>query len=125
ATKVVDRALLEPATARLGEVELRDQALRGGYRLVDHRDRPGYEPGANVVNLAATGVMVPEAIAASRLLDAEGIFANVLALTSPQLCYDGWRGWLDGHVRKPGGRPPAWLRRLGPRRGGEGPVPHL
>ncbi len=122
-TKVVDQALLEPAVARLGETELRAQVLRGGYRLVDHRARAGYEPGANVVTLAATGVMVPDAVAASRLLEAEGIFANVLALTSPRLCYDGWRARLDGHVRKRGPRPPSWLRGLVPAAEVEGQVP--
>ncbi len=122
-TKVVDQALLEPALARLGEGELRAQALRGGYRLVEHRDRPGYEPGANVVNLVAVGVMVPEAVAASRRLEAEGIFANVVALTSPRLCYEGWRARLCGHVRRSGPRPPSWLRRLVPAGEVEGQVP--
>ncbi len=122
-TKVVDQALLEPAAARLGEGELRGQVLRGGYRLLDHRERAGYEPGANVVNLAATGVMVPDAVAASRLLEAEGIFANVLVLTSPRLCYDGWRARQDGHVRKRGPRPPSWLRALVPADEVEGQVP--
>jgi pyruvate dehydrogenase E1 component len=122
-TKVVDQALLEPALARLGEDELRAQALLGGYRLVDHRDRPEYEPGANVVNLAAVGVMAPEAVAASRLLEAEGILANVVVLTSPRQCYEGWRARLDAHVRRRGPRPPSWLRRLVPVDEVEGQVP--
>lgn len=122
-TKVVDQALLGPALARLGESELRAQALRGGYRLLEHGDRPGYEPGANVVNLVAVGVMAPEAIAASRLLEAEGIFANVLVLTSPRLCYEGWRARLCAHVRRRGPRPPSWLRRLVPADEVEGQVP--
>jgi pyruvate dehydrogenase E1 component len=90
---------------------------------VDHRDRPGYEPGANVVNLVATGAMVPEAVAASRVLDADGIFANVLVLTSPRRCYDGWHARLDAHVRRTGPRPPSWLRRLVPGDEVEGQVP--
>jgi pyruvate dehydrogenase E1 component len=110
-TKGVDQALLEPALARLGEAALRAQVLAGGYRLVDRQDRPGYEPGANVVNLAAVGVMVPEAVAASRRLEADGIHANVLALTSPRRLYDGWQG-----CRAAGGgggaAPRPWLSRL-------------
>ena len=122
-TKVVDQALLAPALERLGESALRAQVLRGGYRLLDRRDRPGYEPGANVVNLAAVGVMVAEAVAASRLLDAEGIHANVLVLTSPRLCHDGWHERLIGRLRTDGARPASWLRRLIPADEVEGQVP--
>ena len=111
-TKVVDQALGESALVRLGEAALRAQVLAGGYRLVDHRERADYEPGANVVNLAAVGVMVPEAVAASRLLEAEGIYANVLVLTSPRRCYAGWRAALEARVRKTGAWPRSWLRRL-------------
>jgi pyruvate dehydrogenase E1 component len=121
-TKVVDQALLEPALARLGETALRTQVLAGGYRLVDHRDRPGYEPGANVVNLAAVGVMVPEAVAASRLLEAEGLHANVLVLTSPRRLYEGWQGRLAARARG-GAAPRAWLSRLVTADEVEGEVP--
>jgi pyruvate dehydrogenase E1 component len=122
-TKVVDQALLEPALTRLGASALRSQVLRGGYRLVDHRERGDYEPGANVVNLAAVGVMVPEAVAASRLLEADGIYANVLVLTSPRLGYEGWRRGLAGEA---GGSPPrarGWVHRLVPADEIEGEVP--
>ena len=111
-TRVVDQTLLEPALARLGEGGLREQVLRGGYRLVDHAGRDRYEPGANVVNLIGVGVMVPEALEASRLLEADGVYANVLALTSPRGCYEGWRQGLDARVRRTGHRPPSWLHHL-------------
>jgi pyruvate dehydrogenase E1 component len=113
-TKVVDQALLRPALDRLGEPALRAQVLRGGYRLVDHSGCAGYEPGANVVNLAAVGVMVPEALEAGRRLDAEGIHANVLALTSPRAAYEAWWRPVDGHLRSPSGAPAphCWLRDL-------------
>jgi pyruvate dehydrogenase E1 component len=97
-TKTVDQALFEPALARLGEAALRAQVLRGGYRLVDRTDAAGYEPGANVVHLVAAGVMVPEAVLASQRLAAEGIHANVLALTSPRRCYETWRGAMRAAV---------------------------
>jgi pyruvate dehydrogenase E1 component len=116
-TKVVEQALLDPALARLGEAGLRAQVLAGGYRLVDRQDQPGYEPGANVVNLAAVGVMVPEAVAAARLLEAEGIHANVLALTSPRRLYEEWA--------RPAGRAagPPWRSRLVTADEVEGEVP--
>jgi pyruvate dehydrogenase E1 component len=109
----VEQALLEPALARLGEAGLRPRVRRGGYRLVDHRAAPGYEPGANVVALLATGVMVPEAVAASRLLEADGIFANVLVLGSPRAAYADWRA-------DPGR---AWVRRLVAADEREGEIP--
>jgi pyruvate dehydrogenase E1 component len=106
-TKTVDQALLEPALARLGEPTLRAQVLRGGYRLIDQAERGDYEPGANVVNLVATGAMVPEAVEASRLLETDGIRANVLVLTSPRRAFETWResltARLDGRVV------PSWI----------------
>jgi pyruvate dehydrogenase E1 component len=122
-TKTVDQALLEPALDRLGEATLRGQVLRGGYRLVDRGTEPGYEPGANAVTLVAAGVMVPEAVEASRELALEGIHANVVALTSPRACYGEWRQQVDALVRR--GKPdaPAWVRELFPARDLEGEVP--
>ena len=110
-TKTVEQAWLEPAIARLGELALREQVLRGGYRLVDHAARAGFEPGANVVNLVAVGVMVPEAIEAGRLLEADGIYANVVALTSPRRCYEGWRQGVGAHLRG-AAAPRSWLHEL-------------
>jgi pyruvate dehydrogenase E1 component len=42
--------------------------------------------------------MVPEAVEAARVLDEEGIPANVLNLTSPRLLFEAWQGmqWGDG-----------------------------
>src|SRR5207248_1099739 len=74
-TKPVEQALLEPARARLGDDQLRRQVLAGGYRLVDRRlETPDLE-ARYVVQLAACGVMVPEAVAAARLLHTEGVAA--------------------------------------------------
>jgi pyruvate dehydrogenase E1 component len=113
-TREVDQALREDAVARLGEAALRAQVLEGGYRLVDHEGRPGYEPGANVVNLVAAGAVVPEAVDASRMLAAEGIFGNVLVLTSPRLAYQGWRERLGTGAHREGRPAPAasWPGRL-------------
>jgi pyruvate dehydrogenase E1 component len=85
-TKPVDQSLAPPASA-----EYRGRVLRGGYRLVDRRGEPGYDPEGNAVHLFAAGVMVPEAVEASRALYQDGIFANVFAVTSPDLLYRGLR----------------------------------
>jgi pyruvate dehydrogenase E1 component len=122
-TKTVDQALLQPALERHGEAALRAQVLRGGYRLVDRSAEPGYEPGANVVTLVATGVMVPEAVEASQQLAGEGIHANVVALTSPRACYVEWRHQVEGLVRGSESVAPAWAYELSPPEDLEGEVP--
>jgi hypothetical protein len=121
-TKTVDQALLQPALDRLGAEALHAQVLRGGYRLIDRSAEPDYEPGANVVTLVAAGVMVPEAVEASRQLAADGFHANVVALTSPRACYAEWRRQVDALVQ---GRAPApmWVRELFPAEELEGEVP--
>jgi hypothetical protein len=59
--------------------------------------------------------MVPEAVEASRALAADGIHANVVALTSPRACYVEWRRQVDALVR--GAAPaPMWVRELFPPR---------
>ena len=86
-TKPVDQRLIEPVLARLGEEELRRQVLAGGYRIVDRRvSTPGL-PVENVVHIVASGVMVPEALAAAEQLAAEEVAVNVINLTSPGLVY--------------------------------------
>jgi pyruvate dehydrogenase E1 component len=85
-TKPVDQALAPaPSAAHRAAV------LRGGYRLIDAREQPGYDPEANAVHVFAAGVMVPEAVAASRALAAVGVCASVFAVTSPDLLYRGIR----------------------------------
>ena len=89
-TKPIEQALLAPALERLGQDELRRQVLEGGYRLLDARfDAPDADP-RDTVQLVSAGVMIPEAVAAARLLHEEGIAANVINLTSPQLVYQDW-----------------------------------
>jgi pyruvate dehydrogenase E1 component len=122
-TKTVDQAILQPALDRLGEGTLRQQVARGGYRLVDHSEEPGYEPGANVVTLVAAGVMVPEAVEASRQLGLEGIYANVVALTSPRACYAEWRRQVDALIDGKGPDRPPWVHALFPAADLEGEVP--
>ncbi len=76
----------------------RAQVLRGGYRLAD-RGRPD-------VTLWAAGVMTPEAVEAGRRLEAEGIRANVFAITSPDLLY------RDYAAARKGGEASSYLETL-------------
>lgn len=63
----------------------RADALEGGYYLVDYRGFEGYEPGENVVNILTLGAMGSEALAASDRLREDGIYANVICVTSGDL----------------------------------------
>jgi pyruvate dehydrogenase E1 component len=88
-TKMVEQDLLDAAMGRLGADGLRRQVLAGGYRLVDATVDAPSVAGSHVVNIAAAGVMVPEAVAAARILHEEGVAANVINITSPGLIYRG------------------------------------
>jgi pyruvate dehydrogenase E1 component len=81
-TKPIDQKLLDEALSRLGEDELRQQTLLGGYRIVDRRTAAPDLPARDTVQIAAGGIMVPEAIAAAKLLHEEGVAANVINVTS-------------------------------------------
>jgi pyruvate dehydrogenase E1 component len=85
-TKPVEQALAPPPGAGY-----RERVLRGGYRLIDARSEPGWDPERNAVHLFAAGVMVPEAVEAARLLRADGILASVFVVTSPDKLYRGLR----------------------------------
>lgn len=63
----------------------RQDFIKGGWYLVDHRGQPGYKLAENVVNLFAMGSLVSEALQASDKLKGEGIFANVIVVSSPDL----------------------------------------
>jgi pyruvate dehydrogenase E1 component len=65
--------------------------LRGAYRLIEGREVSGWDPEDNAVHLFATGVMVPEAVVASRALRDQGICASVFVVTSPDLLHRGLR----------------------------------
>ena len=97
-TKPVDQSLLEPALARLGEAELRRQVLEGGYRLIDWQTATPEADPRSLVHIATTGIILPEAIKAAAMLQAEGVAVNVLNLTSPRRLYERWRA-ADGAAR--------------------------
>jgi len=85
-TKPVDQSLSPAPTP-----EHRARVLEGGYRLIDARREPGYDPDDNAAHIFAAGAMVPEAVQASRTLRTEGVLANVLVVTSPDRLYRGLR----------------------------------
>jgi pyruvate dehydrogenase E1 component len=85
-TKPVDQSLA-PAPSR----DYRERVLRGGYRLIDARSEPGWDPESSAVHIFAAGVMIPEAVEAARALHADNIFVNVFAVTSPDKLYRGLR----------------------------------
>ena len=86
-TKPIDQKLIEPASTRLGEDELRRQVLAGGYRLVDRRETAPNLPVSNAVQIVAAGTMIPEAVEAAARLAEEEIAANVINITSPSEIY--------------------------------------
>ena len=83
---------------------LRQDVLRGGYRLLEHGSDPRYIPGKNVLNIFTCGVMVVDALEAGRKLSQEGIFANVIVVTSPDLLFRGWQHANKLKMKNPGTR---------------------
>jgi pyruvate dehydrogenase E1 component len=77
--------------------DYRADVLRGGYRLVDARGEAGWDAEDNAVNIFAAGVMAADAVAAARLLRERGVFASVVAVTSPDRLYRGLRE-ADPHL---------------------------
>lgn len=87
-TRPIDQAPFAAAADRLGVERLRSDVLAGGYRLLEPVDRP-----AEVV-LATCGPVVPEVLSAAALLEAEGLPALVLDITSSDRLYREWRTGL-------------------------------
>jgi pyruvate dehydrogenase E1 component len=84
-TRPVDQSPAPPASAAY-----RDAVLRGGYRLVDGREGPGWHPD-DAVHIFAVGAVVTEAVEAARALRAGGARPSVFVVTSPDLLYRGLR----------------------------------
>jgi pyruvate dehydrogenase E1 component len=122
-TRPVEQALIEPALARLGEEQVRRDTLAGGYRLVDWRDRPGDVDGSTLVNIAAVGTVVPEAVEAADALAREGIAANVLNVTSAGRLFAELSARRRGGLRSgQGGGDAGHLGRLIPREERAAPI---
>jgi pyruvate dehydrogenase E1 component len=85
-TRPIDQRLAPPPTP-----DQRARVLAGGYRLLDARAQPRWDP-ERAVNVFAAGVMVPEALGAARILGEHGVFASVFVAVSPDRLYRGLRG---------------------------------
>ena len=86
-TKPIDQSLMQLPDSETQIEELRNQVLKGAFRLVDRSELPEYHPGQNVVNLFACGAMVPEALLAGDLLQCEGVYSNIINVTGPGPLY--------------------------------------
>ncbi|MDP6823650.1 MAG: pyruvate dehydrogenase [Dehalococcoidia bacterium] len=93
-TRVVDQSLFNDPRDEAEIDALRKAVLDGCYRL-----RTADPDSDAIVNLFATGAMVPEAIAAIPDLEREGIGANVFSVTSPDLFHRRIRAAEKEQVR--------------------------
>ena len=94
-TRPIDQAPFEEARARLSDALLRRQVLAGAYRLID----AGNRPDAPLVQIAACGAVVPEAIEAASILADEGVLAHVVDVTSSDRLYAAWQRTLRHGIR--------------------------
>ncbi len=83
-TKPVDQQLAAVPEDPAARERRRRQVIAGGYML-----RAAATPSATIV---AMGAMVPEALAASERLAAQGTHVDVICVTSPGLLYDALQG---------------------------------
>ena len=97
-TRPVDQQPFERTRERLGSTALERQVLAGAYRLHDASELAG--TGAPVVHLAASGAVVPEALAAARELADEGVAAHVVDVTSLDRLHVAWRRRTRRAVRE-------------------------
>ena len=82
-TRPIDQAPFDAALHRLGAEQLRADVLAGGYRLLTP-DEP-----ADVI-IAASGAVMPEAVAAVAELATEGVHASLIDVTNLGRLYRGW-----------------------------------
>jgi pyruvate dehydrogenase E1 component len=104
-TRPIDQSPFSDAAARIGESTLRGEVLAGGYCLHEST------VSGPVVHLASAGAVVPEVLAAARVLEDEGVRARVLDLTSPDRLFRGWRNRVRHAVTTamlPPALPAAW-----------------
>ncbi|MFJ8577438.1 transketolase-like TK C-terminal-containing protein [Micromonospora sp. NPDC093277] len=98
-TRPVDQAPFEAARARIGDAVLRRQVVAGAYRLVDAHEAYPHLADAPVVQLAASGAVLPEVLAAAAELAEEGVAAHVIDVTSLDRLYRAWQRTLRQGVR--------------------------
>jgi pyruvate dehydrogenase E1 component len=90
---------MDEPLARLGEQELQRQVIAGGYRLIEGAAAAPDADAAYTVQIAAGGIMVPEAVEAAKRLHAEGVAANVINVTSVQKLYASVRAARQAQLK--------------------------
>lgn len=86
-TRPIDQSPFEAARARIGDVLLRQQVIAGAYRLVDGGD----ENSGPVVQIAASGAVMPQVLEATAELASEGVVAHVIDVTSMSRIFAAWQ----------------------------------
>ena len=96
-TRPIDQQPFAAARARLGDEPLRRQVIAGAYRLHDLHPSIADAP---VVNLAASGAVMPEVLAAAVQLENEGVAVCVVDVTSSGRLYRAWRDSIRDSIRR-------------------------
>ena len=104
-TRPINQTPFEEAKTRIGEAILRRQVLAGAYSLM----QLGTESVSNELNaensvpprvqIAASGAVMPEAIAAAYELASEGISVNLVDITSADRLYSAWQRTIRQGIR--------------------------
>ncbi|GIX49628.1 MAG: 1-deoxy-D-xylulose-5-phosphate synthase [Candidatus Tectimicrobiota bacterium] len=84
-----------PQEVRGGAAAWRRQVLAGGYWLRDYRGAPDYRQAPRV-HLFASGAVLAEALAASEAAREDGIYANVINITSADRLFRDWMAFCRG-----------------------------
>ena len=103
ATRPIHQSLAKPVLDRLGPDAWRDQVLAGGYRLIESSSAAEpLPPDSPVVEIVAAGSVIPEAVAAVRMLHHEEVAANLIVATSAERLSAGIHGGRLGAARSGG-----------------------
>jgi pyruvate dehydrogenase E1 component len=89
-TRVVDQSLAALPSDDVLREQRRRMAVAGGYRITDH------QPSQEQVTLVGVGAMMTEVLEAAHLLEAKGITAGVVCLTSPDLLFRSFQARGSG-----------------------------
>lgn len=99
-TRPLDQTPFEDARARIGDPMLRRQVIAGAYSLMQLGVQPDDQgEGSPRVQIAASGAVMPEAIAAAHELAGEGISVNLVDVTSADRLYSAWQRTIRQGIR--------------------------
>ena len=83
-TRPIDQRLADSMLDRLGDEIWRRHVIAGGYRLIEALPGAALPAGSPIVNVIATGAVVPEAVDAVSALIAEEVAANLIVVSSAE-----------------------------------------